>query len=215
MAKRSPSSYLSLAGEGKDQFTIKKSVFIGRALPVTSQEEAEEKIEEVRTLEAKATHNCTAYILGKTGGVQKYDDDGEPQGTAGPPMLEVLKKREVRDALLVVTRYFGGIKLGAPGLVRAYTDSASRSLDAAGLVRMEACLLVEFSLDYDILGKYLHILQDFPAHEEGREFGAQVTSRVSVPLDKVQELEGMVMELSRGQAGFKKLGKNFRPRFKK
>lgn len=125
---------------------ISRSRFIGRCFPVTEEADALQILERIRKQHWDATHNCFAYRL--KSGAARYSDDGEPQGTAGLPMMEVLKKRDLYDVLVVSTRYFGGILLGAGGLVRSYTRSASDAVDAAGLVSMEPCTLFAVPVPY-------------------------------------------------------------------
>jgi uncharacterized YigZ family protein len=116
--------YKTLLKAGNDEIIIERSRFIGYAAPVSSEEEAMEFIDKIKNQHKDATHNVTAYVVGLHNEVQRYNDDGEPAGTAGVPILEVLKKEDLRNTVVVVTRYFGGIKLGAGGLIRAYTRGA-------------------------------------------------------------------------------------------
>ena len=124
-------TYKTLHEYGKDEYIVEKSVFIGHAKPVTSEEEARAFIDEMKAKYKDATHNVWAYTIGQSMNIQRYSDDGEPQGTAGIPTLELIKKEDLRDVVVVVTRYFGGVKLGAGGLVRAYTKGAKIGLEAA------------------------------------------------------------------------------------
>lgn len=117
-------SYRTIYEYGCDEFTEERSRFIGYAKPINSEEEAVEFVDEIKKKHKDATHNVWAYTVGPTMNIQRYSDDGEPQGTAGIPALEVIKKEDLRDVVVVITRYFGGIKLGAGGLVRAYTRGA-------------------------------------------------------------------------------------------
>ena len=128
--------YRTVLGRGDDEVIINKSRFIGHAAPCASEEEALAFISEMRQRYKDASHNCYAYVIGQNKGIMRYSDDGEPGGTAGLPMMEVLKNRDVTDLCVVVTRYFGGVLLGAGGLVRAYTKGAVIGLDAAKVVVM-------------------------------------------------------------------------------
>ncbi|MBQ5990991.1 MAG: YigZ family protein [Clostridia bacterium] len=139
-------AYRTVQNASETEYVISRSRFIGRCFPVTDEAEALSILERIRKQHWDATHNCFAYRL-RTGAA-RYSDDGEPQGTAGLPMMEVLKKRGLYDLLVVSTRYFGGILLGAGGLVRAYTRSASDAVEAAGLVSMEPCALFSVSVAY-------------------------------------------------------------------
>ena len=144
--------YKTIADFGQAEIVIEKSQFIGYAKPVANEEEATAFVAEIKKKHRDATHNVWAYVLGDTNQVQRYSDDGEPQGTAGIPVLEVLRKTDVRNVCVVVTRYFGGIKLGAGGLVRAYTKGAVIGLDAAGLIVRKLHRLIGVTIDYHILG---------------------------------------------------------------
>lgn len=132
------------------EHTVNRSRFIGRCFPITSEEEALEKLDEIRKLHYDATHNCYAYSL--LGGTRRFSDDGEPGGTAGMPIMDTLIRSQTENALIVITRYFGGILLGSGGLVRAYSRSASDALTASGVVEMTPCSIVEFTLDYTRYG---------------------------------------------------------------
>lgn len=144
-------SYKTLKSSAEASFTEKRSEFIGRVCPVTSEEDAIAFINEVRAENRKATHNCYAYIL-RENNISRHSDDGEPSGTAGAPILEVLQKAGITDAVCVVTRYFGGILLGAGGLVRAYSKSASLALESAEIVCMELSDSIRAAFDYTYYG---------------------------------------------------------------
>lgn len=132
------------------ELIINKSRFIGRCFPVSSEDEAVSRLEEVRKLHYDATHNCWAYNL--QGGIMRFSDDGEPGGTAGMPIMDTLIRSDTQDAIIIVTRYFGGILLGSGGLVRAYSKSASDAMNAAGKLFMTPCNEVEFTVDYTRYG---------------------------------------------------------------
>ena len=140
--------YLTVDGVTENTVEIKRSKFIATLSHVESGEDAEAFVRAVRKRYPDATHNCYAYIADELGNETRFSDDGEPGGTAGQPMLEVLRKKGIVKAAVVVTRYFGGIKLGAGGLVAAYTDSVSEVLDAAGIRRMTECAEVTVECDY-------------------------------------------------------------------
>ncbi len=145
--------YKTLHGFGVDEIIIDKSLFIGYAKPIKSEEEAIEFVNEIKKKHKDATHNVWAYTVGATMNIQRYSDDGEPQGTAGIPTLEVIKKENLRDVVVVVTRYFGGIKLGAGGLVRAYTKGAKVGLESARVIDKVPYKQVGIKIDYNQLGK--------------------------------------------------------------
>lgn len=147
------STYKTLHEFGTDKITIEKSTFIGYAKPIKSEEEAIEFINEIKKKHKDARHNVWSYTVGKNMNIQRYSDDGEPQGTAGIPTLEVIKKEDLRDVVIVVTRYFGGIKLGAGGLVRAYTKGAKIGIEAGQVIQKVLYREVSIKIDYTQLGK--------------------------------------------------------------
>ena len=147
------SGYKTLHEYGQDEIIIEKSTFIGYANPIKTEEEAVEFVNEIKKKHKDATHNVWAYTVGKNMNIQRYSDDGEPQGTAGIPTLEVIKKEDLRDVVVVVTRYFGGIKLGAGGLVRAYTKGAKIGLEAGKVIEKIMYHEVKIGIDYNQLGK--------------------------------------------------------------
>ena len=163
--------YCTVQSSSETEYIVSRSRFLGRCFPVTSEAEATEILERIRKQHWDATHNCYAYRL--KSGVDRYSDDGEPQGTAGMPMLEVLKKRDLYDVLVVSTRYFGGILLGAGGLVRAYTRSASDAAQAAGVLRMEPCTGFTLCVAYPYWNAVQSVTERFGAMEQVR-YGAQI-----------------------------------------
>lgn len=138
---------------GSHEIVIQKSRFIGTIKRVETEEEAQSFIHEIKKKYHDATHNCSAYIIGENDHIQKANDDGEPSGTAGVPMLEVLKKQNLKDTAVVVTRYFGGIKLGAGGLIRAYGSSTSEAIKAVGINKRQLMKGISITVDYTLLGK--------------------------------------------------------------
>ncbi|KIL38926.1 hypothetical protein SD70_23580 [Gordoniibacillus kamchatkensis] len=192
--------YKTVQSSAAAEIVIKKSRFIGHCRPVLSEEEAIRFIEEIRKEHWSATHNCYAYVIGQRDEIQKQSDDGEPSGTAGKPILEVLKSQGIKDAAIVVTRYFGGIMLGAGGLIRAYTDGAVAAIQAAGPVWMEYRREVRVGIDYTWLGKVENELR-----ARGMLLGATVyTDRVTVvcyPLESEAEaFIAWMTDLTQGQA---------------
>ncbi|PFG14828.1 YigZ family protein [Bacillus sp. es.036] len=146
-------SYYTVKVEGENEIVIQKSRFIAHVKRTPTEEEAQAFIQSIKKRHASATHNCSAYLIGEQDLIQKANDDGEPSGTAGVPMLEVLKKRKLKDTTVVVTRYFGGIKLGAGGLIRAYGQSVSEGLNATGIVERKLMTKITTQIDYTLLGK--------------------------------------------------------------
>lgn len=171
--------YQTLRTPASEEFTEKRSRFIGHSQPVSTQEEAIAFIDGIKTKHRDATHNVFAYLLRK-GQLERYSDDGEPQGTAGIPVLDVLRKRGVVDCAVVVTRYFGGVLLGAGGLVRAYSHAAALALDAAGIVTMAHCTILEISCDYSFYGKLAVCIPEWGGIAEDTQFGGEVIVRVRI-----------------------------------
>ena len=171
--------YITIKDFAEASFTEKHSEFIGYVKPVKTNDEAVEFINEIRARHRKATHNVYAYIL-RDGNISRYSDDGEPQGTAGIPVLEVLKKRGLTDICCVVTRYFGGILLGGGGLVRAYSHSASLAVNCAQIMDMQECYRVFINSDYSLYGKINYVLPEFVIKLVNSDFGDSVTLEMLV-----------------------------------
>lgn len=166
--------YRTTGSYGEDQTLINKSRFIGYSLPINSEEEALEFIEEIKTKHRDATHNVYAYVLGEDSNIQRFSDDGEPSGTAGIPVLEVLKKEDLRNVVVVVTRYFGGVKLGGGGLIRAYTRAAKIAVDAGVIVEMTLHLGLKLILPYTLYGKIENFLINSNYKTEEVKYGENV-----------------------------------------
>jgi len=168
--------YRTLKQAGSDSFIVKKSRFIGHGSPAQTEEEALAFLRQVREKHKDASHNCWAYVIGRNAGIMRYSDDGEPGGTAGLPIIEVIKARQVVDCCVVVTRYFGGVLLGAGGLVRAYAQGAKTALDAGQVIIMEDSVRFWAGMDYPLWGRVEHSLKDAPILQEAIDFGATVTA---------------------------------------
>lgn len=145
--------YRTVLKEACDEIIIKKSKFIGYAKPVETEEEAIEFIQLIKKKHRDATHNVPAYVIGENNAIQRCNDDGEPSGTAGVPILEILKKENLRNVVVIVTRYFGGVKLGVGGLVRAYTKGVKAGLEAASIIEKIELYAVKYKIDYSLIGK--------------------------------------------------------------
>lgn len=191
--------YLTVDGVTENTVEIKRSKFIATLSHVESGEDAEAFVRAVRKRYPDATHNCYAYIADELGNETRFSDDGEPGGTAGQPMLEVLKKRGVVKAAVVVTRYFGGIKLGAGGLVAAYTDSVSEVLDAAGIRRMTECAEVTVECDYSDHSAIESALTRAGALRGEAVYGENVRSVWYAETDKSGELLELVSAKTLGK----------------
>jgi uncharacterized YigZ family protein len=179
---------------------VKKSRFIGRVFPVQSVEEAETELNRVRQIEKAATHNCFAYSVGLGVPVERSSDDGEPSGTAGRPILEVIRRREISNVLVVVTRYFGGTLLGASGLVRAYADTASHALDETEMLLCRQMNRIDMVCDYGLYGKLEYELGRLGFTLMEKQFTDEVAFFVLVPAEAADTLCVQIADLSGGQA---------------
>ncbi|MBS4804623.1 MAG: YigZ family protein [Clostridium sp.] len=192
-------SYTTVRNYGEDRFIEKKSEFIGYAKRCENEEEAKAFINEIKAMHKQATHNCYAYVIGENMGIQRYSDDGEPQGTAGIPILEVMKKSNVTDCAIVVTRYYGGILLGTGGLTRAYTKGASIAIKAAKVVEKVKGQKLLFTMEYDMLGKIQYIFNEKNWHIEDIEYTDKVVLSTISEVSIVEEIEKEIIEASSGK----------------
>ena len=167
-------SYRTVASPGQDEIVIQKSRFIADCAPVQSEEEAIRFLESIRQKTRDARHHCYAYTIGSNMGVMRYSDDGEPAGTAGLPMMAVIKREAVCNVCVVVTRYFGGILLGAAGLLRAYTQACSLGLKAAGIVTMEPTVSVLCDVPYPLWDRVQYHLKSQPVQIVSPEYASSV-----------------------------------------
>ena len=201
--------YLVPTRFGEDEFYEKKSHFIGRVWPVESEEEALEKIQQMKKQHYDATHNCWAYII--RDGAVRFSDDGEPGGTAGMPMLQVLQREGLYNIVCVVTRYFGGILLGAGGLTRAYGKAARDALSAAGVSAMGLWKQVQLECDYGLLERVKLEIAAVDGILDDVVYAAQVTVTASLPGDSPQRLQQRLTELSAGSVTLQSLSQGLRP----
>lgn len=193
-------SYRYIDGEYEVKIEIKRSIFIATVKGELNAEEAEEFVKSVRKKYPDATHNCYAYVGDELGNMTRFSDDGEPSGTAGQPILDVLRKQNIVKSAIVVTRYFGGIKLGAGGLVGAYSDTASKGVKAGKVSQKVLCTQIRISADYPtfaVLDKYV---RKSGAVVEGVEYGQDVECKAYVPEDDVDVFVASLRELSGGKA---------------
>lgn len=197
------------AGEGNSEYIEKKSRFLGLVLPVTTEAEARAQLEAVKKREYDARHNCWAYVLHT--GQKRYSDDGEPQGTAGQPMLNVFQREGVENVVCVVTRYFGGVLLGAGGLTRAYAKSAKDALDAAGKARMRLWSAVTVDCPYPMLERLKLLAAAHGGTVEGTDFGAAVSIRILLPQENAAGFDAALTELSAGTMTARREGERFLP----
>lgn len=184
------------AGEAVSEFTEKRSRFIGQIRPVNSEADARKFLDEIRKKHRDARHNCWCYIIRSDGIMIRCSDDGEPQGTAGQPILQVFQRREVVNLCCVVTRYFGGVLLGAGGLTRAYARAAKDVLDAAGVVRMELWTEWEVICPYAVLERVKQDAAIYSGRVISAEYGADVVLKLAFPSDKERDFMARVREIA-------------------
>lgn len=200
--------YKTVEKEASDFFIEKKSKFIGYAKPVKTQEEAVDFISEIKSKHWDATHNVYAYVL-RENNIQRYSDDGEPSGTAGVPVLDVMLKESLVDVCVVATRYFGGTLLGAGGLVRAYSHTSKIALEAAGIITMAQCSVMSAEVDYSFYDRLNILLSDFSAVILDTSFSDKVCVEFSVKENIVDLLNAKLIDVSNGKYISKFLRKEF------
>lgn len=203
------SSHRMVAHNGTNETEIRKSRFICHLFRVTDEQQARGHIEVVRKEHWNANHNCTAWIIGEKQANQRSSDDGEPSGTAGMPMLEVLRRRELTDTLAVVTRYFGGIMLGAGGLIRAYGGAVSEALDAIGVVERVPLSVVQMVADYETAGRLENAVRAKELNLVDVGYGTDVTFELVMTPTDVDEFATWVQELTNGAIGATIVGERF------
>jgi len=196
--------YKTIKGSAEARFIEKKSEFIGYIRHTPTEEEAIAFINEIRAMHRKATHNCYAYIL-RDNNIARHSDDGEPGGTAGVPIYEVLRKEGLTDITCVVTRYFGGVLLGAGGLVRAYTEGAKIAVDAAEILNMQTAVKTQLILEYPLYGKIGKTLSDFDVRTENEEFGADVRITLYIRSEDYENFSATLIDLCNGSITINKL----------
>ncbi|GGN53603.1 MULTISPECIES: YigZ family protein [Oceanobacillus] len=194
------SHYFTVKQEGQDEIIIQKSRFIGYVRRVETEEEAQSFIQEIKKKHYDATHNCSCYMIGENNEIQKANDDGEPSGTAGIPMLEVLKKQNLKDTAVVVTRYFGGIKLGAGGLIRAYGNTTSQAIKTTGIVKRVLMQGVSVTVDYGLLGKLENVLRQSDHVLETINYLENVEFIVYVEAGEKDNFKDWMIDLTNDQA---------------
>jgi uncharacterized YigZ family protein len=190
--------YKTVLKEGYFLLEEKKSRFIARAKPVFTEQEAMDFIQSIKSACWDATHNCYAYSIDTDSVYQRYSDDGEPQGTAGLPMLEVIKKKGLQNVVVVVTRYFGGTLLGAGGLVRAYGKACVGGLEDAGEIQVKPCHKLKISIEYHLSGKLQNMLINKGFIISDTEYTHEVTFTIYSPMEKRENLENNIREITGG-----------------
>ena len=200
--------YKTVETSAQAEFVEKRSRFIGYAKPVTTSEEAVAFINEIKSKHWDATHNVYAYVL-RDGQIRRYSDDGEPQGTAGIPTLDVLLKEGLTDVVVVVTRYFGGVLLGTGGLVRAYSHSAKIAVDAAKIITMSLCSEVRVKADYNFYGKLSSLIPECGGTIENTEFTDSVEVTFLIPKEKVDGFSKKLTDAGNGKYGCEVISERF------
>jgi uncharacterized YigZ family protein len=193
--------YYTVKEYGESELIIQKSRFLTYVLRAETENEALEFIQDIKKKHPNASHNCSAYMIGEHDTIQKANDDGEPTGTAGVPMLEVLKKQGLKDTVIVVTRYFGGVKLGGGGLIRAYGRATSEGITATGTVKRKLHHLMKVTIDYTWLGKVENEVRQSPYPLKEISYADGVNLFVYVPVAEGDVFTAWMAELTNGQAG--------------
>ena len=203
--------YVTVAREGVHESEINRSRFLCALAPAATEEEAQEFIARVRKEHPTATHNCFAYVIGADASVQKASDDGEPGGTAGVPMLQMLTRRDVRYAVAVVTRYYGGVKLGAGGLIRAYGGVVGEALDAIGTVTRRRYRLVTVTVDHQRAGKTQNDLRSTGRTVTDLRYGSAVEIEVALPEADLEGFRAWLADSTAGSATLTLGGETYAP----
>ena len=205
MNENSANSYRVLLTGGEGEYVEKKSRFIATIRKCESEEEASAFIDEMKKKYWDARHNCSAFIIGSRGELTRCSDDGEPSGTAGRPMLEVLMGEGIRNIAVVVTRYFGGVLLGTGGLVRAYTQAVKEGLKNCTVGRMRSGQEIEVTTDYNGIGKILYLLGNAGIEPASSDYTDKVVLRLIIPLEEVEHIHKEMVEITGGKVGFRKI----------
>ncbi|GGZ27179.1 YigZ family protein [Streptomyces poonensis] len=194
--------YRTVARAGVHEVEINRSRFLCALAPAATEQEAQDFIAAVRKEHATATHNCSAYVIGADAGIQKASDDGEPGGTAGVPMLQMLLRRDMRYVVAVVTRYYGGIKLGAGGLIRAYGGVVGEALDALGTVTRRRFRLATVTVDHQRAGKVQNELRSTGREVRDVRYAESVTIEIGLPDSDVDSFQAWLADVTAGAARF-------------
>lgn len=192
-------SYYTVKEYGEHEIEIQRSRFIAYIQRAETEEEAQEFIQMIKKKNWNATHNCSAYMIGENDQIQKANDDGEPNGTAGVPILEVLKKKHLKDTVVVITRYFGGIKLGAGGLIRAYGKATSEGLNATGIVERKLMRIMHTTIAYTWLGKIENELRSSAYQLKEIHYLDKVEIETYVEVAQTEEFHEWMIEMTSGQ----------------
>ncbi|MBM7645048.1 putative YigZ family protein [Scopulibacillus daqui] len=202
-------SYYTVKNAADNEIIIQNSRFIAQIKRVETEDEAQNEINRINKIHWKANHNCYAYVIGENQHIQKASDDGEPSGTAGVPILDVLKKKGLRDTLVVVTRYFGGTKLGAGGLIRAYSKATSEGLKASGIVERIPMNIMRITFDYTLLGQIENELRQSAYIIKNMDYGENVSIDVYATQEKTDDFVEWITNLSNGKSQIDHIGWEF------
>lgn len=195
-------SYYTVKDEAAFQFEEKKSIFIGHVKRTSTEEEAKEFVKLIKGKYKDARHNVYAYIIGENMGVQRYSDDGEPQGTAGIPVLDVIKNKGITDVTVVVTRYFGGILLGTGGLARAYSKAAAEGINKANIVERVKGRELYIDINYDMLGKLQYVFEQKNWFIDNIDYTDKVTITSKVEASMLEEVKKTIVDITSGNSDF-------------
>lgn len=197
-------SYFVVKNSASERFEEKKSIFIGNIKRVYDENSAKNFIAEIKGKNPQSKHNIYAYIIGKNSEVQRYSDDGEPQGTGGIPVLEVIRRNEISDTAIVVTRYFGGILLGKGGLARAYSKAAALVVSSGAVAQRVLAFPVGVTIEYELLGKIEYIFEKEKIQIDDKEYTEKVKLIVLIENDNYTKLENLTLECCSGKCSFDK-----------
>lgn len=189
-------SYITVARPASEELVINKSRFIGYAAPCASEDDALRLLREIRDQHKSATHHCYAYIIGENASIMRYSDNGEPAGTAGMPIMDVMRNQGIVNCCIVVVRYFGGVLLGTGGLVRAYTQSSQAALKSAGVSRMELTLAVSCDLPYSAWDRFRYAVDQLPVRLDNVSYGSGISFRLLLRSADRNALMDQLMDLS-------------------
>lgn len=202
-------NYFTVKGYGESEIIISKSRFLTYVERAETEQEALDFIDKIKKMHPTATHNCSCYMIGEHDTIQKANDDGEPSGTAGVPMLEVLKKQGLKDTVVVVTRYFGGIKLGGGGLIRAYGKATTEGLHAAQVVERKMHYVMKIEIDYNWLGKVENAIRDSHYTLHNISYTEGVELFVFILKEEEQQFRDWITELTNGQGKTSRIDMKF------
>lgn len=201
--------YISIKDKVRTSLIEKKSRFIADAANVTNEDEARAFLAEIKSEFPDASHHTYAYVIGRQVPAARYSDDGEPHGTAGLPILDVLQNKGITDTIIVVTRYFGGTKLGAGGLVRAYSKSAADCMEAAGIIKHIPGEILAVETDYHNLGKIKNFIEKAGYSVEGEDYSSHVIIRTLIPVTETDSFKTKITDLTNASAVVSKSGEKY------